>query len=108
MIEECSMIQSAAPPILAVHERTDEETDAAPGTALLPPHSQEDLGLAERVERALRASGYGALRVIEVAVQGRLVILEGRVPSYFLKQVAQATALAVPGTRQVRNNLDVG
>jgi osmotically-inducible protein OsmY len=102
------MAQSAAPLTLPTRERTDEETDAAQGTALLPQQSQEDLCLAGRVERALSATGYGPLRGTEVTVRARLVILRGRVPSYYLKQVAQTTALAVPGARQVRNDLDVG
>jgi hypothetical protein len=59
------------------------------------------------VEGALCATGYGPLRAIEVTVHARLVILGGRVPSYYLKQVAQTTALAVPGARQIRNDLDV-
>jgi osmotically-inducible protein OsmY len=101
------MTQFAAPLIQPARERTDEETDAAQGTTLLPPRSQEDLCLAEHVERALRATGYGPLRGIEVTVRARLVILGGQVPSYYLKQVAQTTALAVPGTRQVRNDLEV-
>jgi osmotically-inducible protein OsmY len=101
------MTQSAALLLLPAHERTDEETDAAQGTTLPPRQSKEDLRLAERVERALRATGYGPLRGIEVTVHARLVILGGRVPSYYLKQVAQTTALAVSGARQVRNELDV-
>jgi osmotically-inducible protein OsmY len=67
----------------------------------------EDLSLVERVKRALRVNGYGPLRCIEVAVQSRLVILRGRVPSYYLKQIAQTVALAVLGTHQVRNDLNV-
>jgi osmotically-inducible protein OsmY len=105
--EERSMTQSAAALVQPARERAGEETDAAQGTALLRQRSQEDRCLAERVERALRATGYGPLRGIEVTVHGRLVVLGGRVPSYFLKQVAQTTALAVPGARQVRNDLDV-
>jgi osmotically-inducible protein OsmY len=101
------MTQSAAPRIQPARERPGEETDAAQGTVLLLQQSQEDLCLAERVERALRATGYGPLRGIEVTVGECLVILGGRVPSYYLKQVAQSTALAVPGARQVRNDLDV-
>jgi osmotically-inducible protein OsmY len=69
--------------------------------------TEETLCLVERVQRALRATGYAPLRGIEVVVHARLVILAGRVPSYYLKQVAQETALAVPGTHQVRNDLDV-
>jgi osmotically-inducible protein OsmY len=76
--------------------------------ALLLEQSQEDRCLAERVERALRATGYGPLRGIAVTVQARLVLLGGRVPSYYLKQVAQTAALAVAGARHVRNDLEVG
>jgi osmotically-inducible protein OsmY len=102
------MAQSAALRILPARERTGEETDAAQGTALPRQQSQEDVCLAERVERALRAAGYGPLRGVQVTVHARLVILGGRVPSYYLKQVAQTIALAVPGARHVRNDLDVG
>jgi osmotically-inducible protein OsmY len=101
------MNQSAASLIQPTRQRTGKGTDAAQGTALLRRQSQEDLRLAERVERALRATGYGPLRGIAVSVRARLVILGGRVPSYYLKQVAQTTALAVEGARQVRNDLDV-
>lgn len=69
--------------------------------------AQEDLHLARRVECALRATGYGALRYIEVAVQDRVAILKGRVPSYYLKQAAQTAALAVPGIHQIHNDLEV-
>ena len=37
----------------------------------------------------------------------RVVMLLGRVPSYYLKQIAQMTALTVPGTHQIDNRLDV-
>jgi osmotically-inducible protein OsmY len=47
------------------------------------------------------------LRAVEVSVKTRAVILRGRVPSYYLKQIAQETALAVPGTHQIHNDLDV-
>jgi osmotically-inducible protein OsmY len=87
---------------------TREDTDSVRETAQLLAQSLEGLRLAERVERALRATGYMPLRGIEVIVQAQLVILAGRVPSYYLKQVAQATALAVPGAQQVRNDLEVG
>jgi osmotically-inducible protein OsmY len=102
------MAQSLARLILPARERTDGQTIAARGTAPPPQQSNEDVCLAERVERALCATGYGPLRGIEVSVDARLVILGGRVPSYYLKQVAQTTALAVPGACQVRNDLDVG
>jgi osmotically-inducible protein OsmY len=67
----------------------------------------QDLRLAELVERALGATGYGPLRNIEVTANEQLVMLGGPVPSYYLKQVAQAAALAVVGVHQVQNNLVV-
>lgn len=66
-----------------------------------------ELHLAVRVEHALHATGYWALRTIAVSVHGRSVTLAGRVPTYYLKQVAQAAALGVPGILQVRNALEV-
>jgi osmotically-inducible protein OsmY len=101
------MARSTALVILPARERSGEETDVSRLTALLLGQAREDLDLGERVDRALRATGYFPLRGIEVTVHERVVILSGRVPSYHLKQIAQMTALAVPGTRQVRNDLDV-
>jgi hypothetical protein len=94
-------------PWVAIGPRAGEETDAAKGTTPLLRQGKEDLSLAEDVERALCATGYGPLRDIDVTAYAHLVILGGRVPSYYLKQVAQTTALAVPGARHVRNDLDV-
>jgi osmotically-inducible protein OsmY len=102
------MTRSATLRIPAAQTRTDAEKGAFPTGERLLTQSLEDLHLAERAERALCATGYGPLCVIEVTVHARLVILKGRVPSYYLKQVAQTAALAVPGARQVRNDLDVG
>jgi osmotically-inducible protein OsmY len=47
------------------------------------------------------------LRVVQVSVCGRVVILQGQVPSYNLKQAAQAAALAVLGIEELRNDLEV-
>jgi osmotically-inducible protein OsmY len=101
------MARSAPLPILSSREPTDKGQDALPAAAPPPSPILEDLRLAERVERALRATGYGPLRAVEVTVRARAVLLGGRVPSYFLKQVAQVAALAVPGAHQVRNGLEV-
>lgn len=75
--------------------------------APLLTQSLEDHRLAGRIERALRASGYGALRTVRVSVNARVVILVGRVPSYYMKQVAQVKALAVPGTHAIHNDVEV-
>jgi osmotically-inducible protein OsmY len=91
----------------AFRPRAGADRDAHQTNCLLA-HCPEDRHLAQRVERALHATGYGPLRGIAVSVQARLVILEGRVPSYHLKQVAQASVLSVAGVNQVRNDLRVG
>jgi osmotically-inducible protein OsmY len=102
------MARSTALLILPTREPAGREQDALQANARLLTQSLEALHLAERVQRALRATGYAPLRGIEVTVHVRLVILAGRVPSYYLKQKAQATAQAVPGAHQVRNDLEVG
>ncbi|MGE5195686.1 MAG: BON domain-containing protein [Deltaproteobacteria bacterium] len=66
-----------------------------------------DVHLTKNVDRALRATGYLALRDLQVVVSEGFVILRGKVPSYHLKQVAQATALGVPGVLEVENELEV-
>jgi hypothetical protein len=65
------------------------------------------LSLAERVERALRANGYPALRTIEVSVEGCRVVLKGRVPSYYMKQMAQVVSLAVAEVQELCNEVEV-
>jgi len=99
------MSRSATIPTRAPHPA--EEKDVLRAAASFLTQSREDRCLAERVKRALRATGYGALRDVEVSVNARIVGLVGRVPSYYLKQIAQATALAVPGSHQIKNGLEV-
>jgi osmotically-inducible protein OsmY len=102
------MTRSAALLTLPAHPPPGAEKDAFPTSNRLLAQRGEDLQLVESVARALRATGYGPLRDIEVVAHARLVILGGRVPSYYLKQVAQATALSASGVDRVRNDLEVG
>jgi hypothetical protein len=66
-----------------------------------------DLFLAENVARALRATGHAPLRQVDVPARHGAITLLGRVPSYYLKQLAQERAGGVAGVVAVRNNLDV-
>jgi osmotically-inducible protein OsmY len=88
-------------------KRPEVEMEVLSTSAASPMQSVEDLSLAERIKAALKATGYGELRVVEVSVTTQIVVLFGRVPSYYLKQVAQVTALAVPGTHHIHNGLNV-
>lgn len=76
--------------------------DAAPRSA-----SPADARVAEKIEQALRLTGYLSLRDLEIFVAEGLVVLRGRLPSYYLKQVTQAAVRAVLGVREVRDELDV-
>jgi osmotically-inducible protein OsmY len=87
---------------------TGVEKDDLQEMARLLAEGLDDLHLAERVERALRATGYGPLRSVDVTAHARLIILEGRIPSYYLKQIAQSIALTVQGVEHVKNDLEVG
>jgi osmotically-inducible protein OsmY len=59
------------------------------------------------VERRLRATGHIPLFNLHVVQQGSTVILQGHVPTYYLKQLAQAVAMAIPRVDRVQNELDV-
>jgi osmotically-inducible protein OsmY len=97
------MAKAAAILVLPRREPAHIDLETVP----LLAESLDDLRLAERVERALHASAYAALRGVRITVHARAVILAGRVPSYYLKQVAQTLALAVPGILQIQNGLEV-
>jgi osmotically-inducible protein OsmY len=98
------MAKSAALLILRTGEPSRKDSNALEATAF---GVLEDIRLAERVARALRATGHRPLRGIGVTVYARTVSLEGQVPSYYLKRLAQATVQTVPGVYQVCNNLIV-
>jgi len=100
------MEQSAS---LLIPPRGDPVVDR-PGTAETMPSLGDtalDFDLAERVERALRTTGDGALHGVGVTVHGGVVRLGGRVTNSHLKQLAQAAALCVPGTHEVQNDLEI-
>jgi osmotically-inducible protein OsmY len=99
------MSQSASL-VLLPSELLVDERNASQAAALLA-QSLADLCLAERIEQALRATGYASLRAVEVSASGGVVILQGRVPTYYLKQLAQATVMEVPGVQELRNDVEV-
>jgi hypothetical protein len=99
------MFSSSALMVLSSGSRGEEGAGPAPDTPAA--RAAVDLDLAERVQRALGATGYPPLRAIEIAVCSPLTVLRGRVPTYHLKQVAQAAAMAVAGIGAVRNDVEV-
>jgi len=61
----------------------------------------------EAVERALCATGYPALRCVQIEIERGIVVLWGRVPNYHQKQMAQETAQRVEGVRGIANGIEV-
>lgn len=56
---------------------------------------------------ALSQSSYATLGLVEYEVDGDHVVLHGEVPSYHLKQVAQAVVQRLAGVGRVENRLSV-
>ena len=75
--------------------------------AMVSTNGKGDLFLAESVARALAATGFAPLRQVAVVARQGDISLRGRVPSFFLKQLAQAAARGVAGVVAVRDNLEV-
>ena len=68
---------------------------------------ESDNPLESRILRTLTESGHAHLRQVQVAISGAEVALLGRVPSYYLKQLAQSLVLGIEGVESLRNELEV-
>jgi len=77
---------------------SDEHED--PGDLRLP-------AIGRQAELRIRGSGYLALRDVTCLVRGDTLHLGGRLPTYYLKQIAQELAGKVEGVRQVYNGIEV-
>lgn len=63
--------------------------------------------LSDAVAVALDRTGHGWLRRVTATAAGGVVTLQGKVPSFYLKQLAQVVVTAVAGVELVRNELQV-
>lgn len=61
--------------------------------------------LAEAVERQVRSMTFGQVRELHVETTGGVVILRGRVDTYYLKQIAQHAALEVVSDCELLNEI---
>jgi hypothetical protein len=57
--------------------------------------------------KILQTSGYTALRRLRCEVAEAVVIIRGVLPTYYLKQMAQAVIQHLDGIRSVRNLVEV-
>ena len=104
------MTQPATLMLPATREQTQDVWITPPHSGTWGAETAEtlaDVRLTEGIKRALRETGYPALRAVEVAIRGRLVVIRGTVPTHYLKQVAQVTVLAAPGIDKLCNHLHV-
>ena len=63
--------------------------------------------MVDRVWQALHASGYTQFRQLQVYFEHGRITLQGRLPTYYLKQVAQSAVLSVDGVRDIDNDVKV-
>jgi len=63
--------------------------------------------VAELAQAKLQRSSYFELRDVCCDFSGGILTLRGRVPSYHLKQLAQANVAEVPGVLKVDNRVEV-
>ena len=71
-------------------------------TVTMSTGDQED-----RLVQVLVLSGVPALRLVTVLEQEDMVILSGRLPSYYLKQLAQEALIPHLGHRVLENRITV-
>lgn len=66
-----------------------------------------DRSIVDAAYRALRASGYGQLLRVQVYCDDGRVTLQGRLPTFYLKQVAQSALRTIHGIRDIDNDIKV-
>ncbi len=71
------------------------------------PQLLTDRVLLERVQAALQHSPYLPLRNLKCYIHERVVILRGKVPTYYCKQLAQTLTAEIPGVDEVNNQIEV-
>lgn len=72
------------------------------------PRLPADEKLAAAAGRELSDSSYFALRSVSCECHERVLVLRGKVPSFYLKQLAQEIVRKMEGVGEVLNALEVG
>jgi osmotically-inducible protein OsmY len=71
------------------------------------PNAAAQLTVEALAENRLRASPYPSIRRIFCLYDEGLLVLSGRVPSFFHKQLAQIAVADIEGVKQVINQIEV-
>jgi osmotically-inducible protein OsmY len=99
-LEEQKTADHAAREYSIEASRGEAGTDKSAGPAA-------DLDLASQIDWALHATGYPPLRDVHILAVEGTAVLRGVVPTYYMKQIAQAAVSAIPGVSELHNELDV-
>ncbi len=63
--------------------------------------------IAEQAESRLQGHRYRVLRAVSCATRDGVLTLHGRLPTYYLKQIAQEAVAGIPGVRRIDNRIEV-
>jgi osmotically-inducible protein OsmY len=63
--------------------------------------------ISKSAQGRLRGSSYSALRGLDCIHQDGVLTLRGLLPTYYLKQIAQASVSDIAGVRTVANHIEV-
>lgn len=73
----------------------------------LPDFAEAELDLLQRVKGFLYQRGYWPHRTLEISVERSVVVVQGRVPTFYLRQVAVECIKRVAGITQVVDLIEV-
>ena len=73
----------------------------------LPDFAEADRDLLLRVKGFLHQRGYGPHRTLAITVERGVVLVRGRVPTYYLRQVAVECIKRVAGVTQLIDRIEV-
>lgn len=88
--------------MVAVNVRNQEVEPPPAGGA-----SGRRANVGELAERCLRSNAYLALKNISCEFKQGVLTLRGCLPSYYLKQIAQAAVARVEGVERIENQIEV-
>ncbi len=73
----------------------------------LPDSAEADRCLLLRVKGFLHQRGYGPHRTLEISVERGVVVVQGQLPTFYLRQVAVESFKRVAGVTQVIDRIEV-
>lgn len=94
--------------IQVVADYQTAETDNSRSDDIFSPRTtKDDQEICNRISQTLQASGYQSLASIDISSVAGHVRFQGRVPSYYLKQVAQQSVIGMEDVESIDNDLTV-